>query len=206
VPESITVTVRGRPYTLDLSGSDAEGWCVQCRELPAAIEQGRTRDEAVANGRDAVAGAEAALGCAERFDNHRGKDGLTQDVPPKPQNAGLAGQRLGAPLPPVALTEENNSKLVPESGCGDQNAGRVVSGPLTGPRGRRLCHRPLPSHDVTRVASTASAFDDFAAYVIRPGSSPCGCRPVQESVSAPRFNTTNSGWVAGPQGAPPASG
>jgi DNA-binding transcriptional MerR regulator len=49
------VEVRGQTYHLEIE-RDAEGggYTVQCRELPAAIEQGRTPLIAMANGKDAI--------------------------------------------------------------------------------------------------------------------------------------------------------
>jgi DNA-binding transcriptional MerR regulator len=49
------VRVRARTYHLDVRRDDETGeFSVQCRELPGAIEQGRTATEAVSNGRDAI--------------------------------------------------------------------------------------------------------------------------------------------------------
>ena len=49
------VQVRGRAYHLEVTRDpDVEGFTVQCRELPGAIEQGRTVAEAVANGQAAI--------------------------------------------------------------------------------------------------------------------------------------------------------
>jgi len=49
------VRVKGRTYHLAVQrDSDGGEYTVQCRELPAAIEQGRTATEAVSNGRDAI--------------------------------------------------------------------------------------------------------------------------------------------------------
>lgn len=49
------VRVRGCNYTLVISHDPGdEGYTVQCRELPGAIEQGDTPAEAVANGRAAI--------------------------------------------------------------------------------------------------------------------------------------------------------
>jgi len=49
------VRVRGHNYTLVISHDPGdEGYTVQCRELPGAIEQGDTTAEAIANGRAAI--------------------------------------------------------------------------------------------------------------------------------------------------------
>jgi DNA-binding transcriptional MerR regulator len=49
------VQVEGRTYHLEIQRDDeAGGYSVQCRELPGAIEQGRTSIEAVENGKAAV--------------------------------------------------------------------------------------------------------------------------------------------------------
>lgn len=49
------VKVRGRPYHLIVSRDREEGgFSVQCRELPGALEQGESDEEAVANGKAAI--------------------------------------------------------------------------------------------------------------------------------------------------------
>jgi DNA-binding transcriptional MerR regulator/predicted RNase H-like HicB family nuclease len=54
------ITVRGRRFTLHVAHDpDDGGYSVQCRELPGAIEQGQTPEQAVAHGRAAV---ESVLG------------------------------------------------------------------------------------------------------------------------------------------------
>jgi DNA-binding transcriptional MerR regulator/predicted RNase H-like HicB family nuclease len=53
-----TVKVLGRPYTLDITRDpDVGGFNVQCRELPGAVEQGESVEEAVANGKAAIESA-----------------------------------------------------------------------------------------------------------------------------------------------------
>ncbi len=50
-----SVTVRKRPYRLRVEHDvDEGGYVVQCIELPGAIEQGDTADEAIANGKAAI--------------------------------------------------------------------------------------------------------------------------------------------------------
>ena len=49
------VTVRGEPYRLRVThDTDEGGYVVQCVELPGAIEQGQTPDEAIENGTAAI--------------------------------------------------------------------------------------------------------------------------------------------------------
>ncbi len=49
------VTVRGEPYRLRVSHhADDDGFVVQCIELPGAIEQGETPDDAIDNGKSAI--------------------------------------------------------------------------------------------------------------------------------------------------------
>jgi DNA-binding transcriptional MerR regulator len=49
------VTVRGEPYRLRVShDTDDDGFVVQCVELPGAIEQGETPEEAIENGKSAI--------------------------------------------------------------------------------------------------------------------------------------------------------
>jgi DNA-binding transcriptional MerR regulator len=49
------VQVSGRTYHLEVNRDpEADGFTVQCRELPGAIEQGRTAQEAIANGQEAI--------------------------------------------------------------------------------------------------------------------------------------------------------
>ncbi|HEY8666484.1 MAG TPA: MerR family transcriptional regulator [Tepidisphaeraceae bacterium] len=49
------VQVRGRTYHLDVQRDpQVQGFTVQCRELPGAIEQGETAQEAIANGTAAI--------------------------------------------------------------------------------------------------------------------------------------------------------
>jgi len=51
-----TVRVRGRSYHMEIRRDpEVDGFTVQCRELPGAIEQGGTMAEAVENGQAAVA-------------------------------------------------------------------------------------------------------------------------------------------------------
>jgi len=49
------VSVRGEPYRIRVShDTDDDGFVVQCIELPGAIEQGETPDEAIENGKTAI--------------------------------------------------------------------------------------------------------------------------------------------------------
>jgi len=55
LPWTEHVTVRSRPYRLRVSRDvDDGGYAVQCVELPGAIEQGETAEEAIANGTAAI--------------------------------------------------------------------------------------------------------------------------------------------------------
>lgn len=47
-------TVSGRRFTVMLRGEDVGGYSVQCVELPQAISQGETREEALANIKEAI--------------------------------------------------------------------------------------------------------------------------------------------------------
>lgn len=49
-----TKTVRGRRFTVVLEKDEDGGFSVQCVELPGAISQGQTRDEALENIREAI--------------------------------------------------------------------------------------------------------------------------------------------------------
>lgn len=60
------VKVRGQPYTLRVTRDrESGGFMVQCVELPAALSEGETIDEAVTNGTDAI---ESVLAFLERRD------------------------------------------------------------------------------------------------------------------------------------------
>lgn len=49
------VSIRGEAYRLRvMHDADEGGYTVQCVELPGAIEQGETRDEAIENGKAAI--------------------------------------------------------------------------------------------------------------------------------------------------------
>ena len=50
-----------RPYAFALTGGEDGVYTVQVLELPGAISEGDTPDEALANGRDALAGVIAAM-------------------------------------------------------------------------------------------------------------------------------------------------
>lgn len=51
-----SVRVGGRAYHLIVTSDTEEGgYVVQCRELPGALEQGDTSEEAIANGKSAIA-------------------------------------------------------------------------------------------------------------------------------------------------------
>lgn len=64
------VQVRGRTYHLEVQQDDQSGeFTVQCRELPGAIEQGRTAADAVASGKTAI---ESVLTYEERRNAVRG--------------------------------------------------------------------------------------------------------------------------------------
>ena len=47
-------TVSGRRFTVMLRAEDVGGYSVQCVELPQAISQGETREEALANIKEAI--------------------------------------------------------------------------------------------------------------------------------------------------------
>ena len=66
-----TVTINRKSYTLRVSADREEGgFVVQCLELPGAIEQGETADEAVANGKTAIESVLAFV--AKRSGNQSG--------------------------------------------------------------------------------------------------------------------------------------
>ena len=47
-------TVRDRRFTVVLQAEEVGGYSVQCVELPQAISQGETKEEALANIREAI--------------------------------------------------------------------------------------------------------------------------------------------------------
>ena len=54
MPENTLRMPSGRRFTVVLQREDVGGYSVRCVELPQAISQGETRDEALANIREAI--------------------------------------------------------------------------------------------------------------------------------------------------------
>ena len=51
----------GLPYTIELWRAAEGGWVIKVKELPGCVSQGKTREEAAANIREAIQGYIAAL-------------------------------------------------------------------------------------------------------------------------------------------------
>ncbi len=54
MPEKAVRTAKGRSFTAILEKEDAGGYSVRCVELPQAISQGETREEALSNIKEAI--------------------------------------------------------------------------------------------------------------------------------------------------------
>ncbi len=71
MPEKAVRTAKGRRFTAVLEREDVGGYSVRCVELPQAISQGETREEALSNIKDAI---ELVLDyLEEKAKAHRGK-------------------------------------------------------------------------------------------------------------------------------------